>query len=224
MNGPHDIGGRHGFGPVSPTANDSYYHAGAESWESRAMAITVAAGFGGHWTIDESRFAREDRPPLDYYGLGYFGIWLAALTRLLEERGLVTEDELSGGAIRNDTVRPNRCLPAEEVAPALARGGPVDRDPQGREPAYKPGDVVRTKNLQPRGHTRLPAYARDKVGRIAHVQGFHAFADESAKGDRAAAEWLYTVVFDAGALWGDVAENPADEVTFDAWEPYLERA
>lgn len=224
MNGPHDIGGHHGFGPVAPAANDAPYHPGAEPWESRAMAITVAAGFGGHWTIDESRFAREDRPPAEYYTLGYFGIWLAALTRLLEERGLVTGDELSGGPLRNDTTPPKACLPASEVGPALARGGPVDRDPGGRTPAYRPGDVVRTKNLQPRGHTRLPAYARDKTGRIAHVQGYHAFADASARGDRAAAEWLYTVVFDAGTLWGDAAEAPADEVTFDAWEPYLERA
>jgi len=222
MNGPHDIGGHHGVGPIDPATHHGHYHPG-ETWEPRAMAITVAAGFGGHWTIDESRFAREDRPPQEYFTLGYFGIWLAALQRLLAERGLVTEAELAGGPLENGTVPPKACLSADQVAAALARGGPVDRDPGGRQPAFAPGDLVRTRNLQPRGHTRLPGYARDKVGRIAHVQGFHAFADDSAKGDRAAAEWLYTVVFDAETLWG-MAEGAGDEVTCDAWEPYLERA
>ncbi|WP_375691866.1 nitrile hydratase subunit beta [Pseudooceanicola sp. LIPI14-2-Ac024] len=222
MNGPHDIGGHHGFGPVDPAANDAPYHPGAEDWEERAMALTVASGFGGHWTIDESRFAREDRHPLDYHSLGYFGIWLAGLKRLLVERNLVTEDELAGGPLRNDTAAPNPPLPAAKVPAALARGGPVDRDPGPIKPIFSPGDRVRTRNIQPRGHTRLPAYARDKVGRIETVQGYHAYADDSARGDRAAAHWLYTVVFDATVLFGDAAAT-GDTVTIDAWEPYLER-
>lgn len=224
MNGPHDIGGRHGFGPVDPAANAAPYHPGAEGWEERAMALTVAAGFGGHWTVDESRFAREDRPPLEYYGLGYFGIWLAALQRLLAERGLVTEAELTGGGRDAGTTPPARHLAASEVTAALDRGGPVDRDPGASRPVFAPGDRVRTRNLQPRGHTRLPAYLRDKVGRIDSVQGYHVYADTSAEGDRETAHWLYAVVFDAETLWGPHAEAPDDLVSFDAWEPYLERA
>ncbi len=83
---------------------------------------------------------------------------------------------------------------------------------------------MRTRNLHPAGHIRLPAYARDKVGRIEAVQGHHVFADASAAGDHDVAHWLYTVVFEAETLWGPNAETPGDTISFDAWEPYLERA
>ncbi|OWU82938.1 nitrile hydratase [Oceanicola sp. 22II-s10i] len=224
MNGPHDIGGMHGFGPVDPGANAAPYHSGAEGWEERAMAITIAAGAGGHWTIDESRFARENRSPSEYHSLSYFQIWLAGLRSLLQTKGLVTSEEFATGHAGNTATTPaGRCLTAEDVPATLKRGGPVDRPPGDVRPALAPGDRVRTRNLQPRGHIRLPAYARDKEGWIVAVQGYHVFADTSAKGDRDTAHWLYTVGFRAGTLWGDAAEHPADEVTIDVWEPYLDR-
>ncbi|MDF1857164.1 nitrile hydratase subunit beta [Pseudooceanicola sp.] len=223
MNGPQDIGGRHGFGPVAPALNASAYHPGA-NWEPRAMAITVAAGAGGHWTIDESRFMRENRDPAEYYRLSYFQLWLTALAELLTAKGLVTEAELAAGhAGTAPTTPPGTCLSASAVPGVLARGGPVDRDPGAARPGFAPGDLVRTRNHQPAGHTRLPGYARDKVGRIESVQGFHAFADASAEGDRQAADWLYTVVFEAETLFG-AAEATGDSVSVDAWEPYLVRA
>lgn len=220
MNGPHDVGGRHGFGAVSPDPDEPLFHA---EWEARAMALTVAAGAGGHWTIDESRFARENRPPGEYYSLSYYQIWIAGLERLLLEKGLVTGRELETGRAADTTVPPNRKLQAEQVDAVLSRGGPVDRDRQGRKPLFSIGERVRTRNLQPASHTRLPSYARDKLGRIAAIHGFHAYADASARGDRDAAEWLYAVVFDAQALWGAGGQT-GDEVVIDAWEPYLETA
>jgi hypothetical protein len=36
-------------------------------------------------------------------------------------------------------------------------------------------------------------------------------------------QWVYTVVFDAGEIWGDGAD-PSLTVSIDAWESYLERA
>ena len=220
MNGSHDLGGRDGFGPIAPEKDEPLFHA---PWERRALGLTLAAGAMGHWTIDESRAAREDRHPLDYYGSTYYEIWIKALERLLLRHRLVSEAELTEGRAIERSAPPKRVLMARDVAAALARGGPVSRDPGDRRPAFAPGDRVRTLNLQPRGHTRLPAYARDKLGTIEKVQGFHVFADRSAKGEDGAAAWLYTVAFEARALWG--AEAPAaDIVSVDAWEPYLERA
>ena len=85
MNGAHDMGGTHGFGPVEPEPDEPVFHA---DWERRAFALTVAMGATGEWNLDESRFAREDRPPADYLGRTYYEIWLGGLERLLAERGL----------------------------------------------------------------------------------------------------------------------------------------
>ncbi|NMM43057.1 nitrile hydratase subunit beta [Rhodospirillaceae bacterium KN72] len=218
MNGPQDLGGRDGFGPVAPEQDEPLFHA---DWEKRAMAVTLAAGAMGHWTLDESRHAREDRDPVEYLSSSYYKIWIMALERLLIRHGLVTQDELAAGKPLHETAPPNRVLKADMVAAALAKGGPVDRDPGDRKPAFAVGDRVRTRNLQPTGHVRLPSYARDKVGTVEAVQGYHAFPDKSALGDRSAAEWIYTVTFDAKTLWGDRGRD-GDAVSIDAWEPYLD--
>ncbi|RJF88471.1 nitrile hydratase subunit beta [Oleomonas cavernae] len=218
MNGPQDIGGRHGFGPVAPEADEPLFHA---PWEKRALAVTLAAGAMGHWSIDQSRWVRENRSPAEYYTASYYKLWILALEHLLVEHGLVLPEELAEGRARFETVLPKRVLRAGDVAAVLARGAPVGRDPGPVMPRFAPGDAVRTRNLQPHSHTRLPAYVRGKVGCIEAVRGYHVFADASAAGDKTVAHWLYTVVFDAGTLWGDDAVA-SDTVSVDAWEPYLE--
>jgi nitrile hydratase len=44
MNGAHDMGGMHGFGPVHLEADEPLFHA---PWERRAMGLTVAMGATG---------------------------------------------------------------------------------------------------------------------------------------------------------------------------------
>ncbi len=219
MNGPHDLGGRDGFGPIQPEKDEPVFHA---PWEARALAVTLAAGAMGHWSIDESRSARESLHPAEYYKASYYEIWIKALEKLLLRHGFVTEQELAAGHSLGQTAMPKRVLKAEEVASTLAKGGPADRDPGGSMPLYKAGDAVRTRNFHPRHHCRLPGYARDKIGRVEAVQGYHVFPDASAQGDTATAHWLYTVTFEARTLWGDRA-GPDDLISIDAWEPYLER-
>ena len=60
MNGAHDMGGSHGFGPVVPEVREPTFQA---EWERRVFALTMAAGRPGKWNIDMGRFARENRPP-----------------------------------------------------------------------------------------------------------------------------------------------------------------
>lgn len=50
MNGPHDLGGQHGLGPIAPEKGEPYFHA---EWEKRTLGITVSCGAFGAWTIDE---------------------------------------------------------------------------------------------------------------------------------------------------------------------------
>jgi nitrile hydratase subunit beta len=73
MNGPQDLGGQMGFGPVAPERGEPIFHA---DWERRALGVVLAAGAMGHWSIDESRHARESRHPADYYASTYYEIWV----------------------------------------------------------------------------------------------------------------------------------------------------
>ena len=67
---------------------------------------------------------------------------------------------------------------------------------------FKPGDRVRTKNIHPPTHTRLPRYVRGHVGVIERVHGCHVFPDTVALDQGEDPQWLYTVVFDGRELWG----------------------
>jgi len=80
---------------------------------------------------------------------------------------------------------------------------------------------VRAKALGTAGHTRLPAYARGRAGRIAHCRGHHVLPDANARGQDLA-EPLYTVAFAAAELWPEAASSK-DEIMIDLWESYLER-
>ena len=86
MNGPQDMGGMMGFGPIAPEVNEPLFHA---PWERRALAISLAMGGTRQWNIDMSRHAREKIPPAQYWSLSYYEIWMEGLKRLLTERGLL---------------------------------------------------------------------------------------------------------------------------------------
>uniref|UniRef100_UPI003F858F10 SH3-like domain-containing protein n=1 Tax=Shinella sumterensis TaxID=1967501 RepID=UPI003F858F10 len=115
---------------------------------------------------------------------------------------------------------PKRVLTADMVPAVLAKGGPCDR-PVATPPRFAAGARVRTRNFNPTTHTRLPRYARGKVGVVEAVQGSFVFPDDNAHGRGENPEWVYTVVFDGGEIWG---EDAADGLTvsIDAWESYLE--
>lgn len=74
-------------------------------------------------------------------------------------------------------------LKAENVPAVLAKGGPCNR-PMAEPARFKAGDAVRTKNFNPTGHTRLPRYARDKLGRVEAVRDGFVFPDSNAHAAR----------------------------------------
>ncbi|MGE5536477.1 MAG: SH3-like domain-containing protein, partial [Acidobacteriota bacterium] len=90
-------------------------------------------------------------------------------------------------------------------------------------PAFAVGNRVRTKNINPVTHTRLPRYARGHIGTVERINGCHVFPDTNARGEGENPQWLYTVVFSGRDLWGDDAD-PKLKVSIEAFEPYLERA
>lgn len=218
MNGPQDLGGRHGFGLVQPEDESTRFHA---AWEKRVLGMTLAAAALGYWNIDASRHARESLPPAVYYGSSYYEIWLRALENLLVAAGEVTADELATGQARGPGLRADRKLPASAVAGVLEKGGPADRP--GPAPTFAVGDKVRMLNHQPAGHTRLPGYARGAQGEVVAAHGAHVFPDSNAHFEGEDPKPLYTIAFAASELYGADAD-PHLTVNIEAWEPYLERA
>lgn len=208
-----------GFGPVRPEPDEPVFHA---EWERRVLANAVATQALGLWSGDASRFARELLPPPRYLTSSYYEIWLAALETVLRERGLVTEDEIAAGRPLRETPRPERLFEAAIVDAALARGWPSARD-AGTEPLFAAGDRVRVRNLHPAGHTRLPGYTRNHVGRVETVRGCFVYPDTNAHARGEQPQWCYCVRFEARELWGDGAD-PTVTVSFDAFEPYLDHA
>jgi nitrile hydratase beta subunit len=222
MNGAHDLGGMHGFGPINPEpeAEEPVFHA---AWEKRIFALNLAAGALGRWNIDISRDARERQPPVEYLRHSYYENWLAGLEKLLVERGLVTAAELATGkasALVDEGLR-QRVLTAENVPQVLARGSPVTMHID-TAPRFKSGDRVRAINRHPTGHTREPRYVRGRLGLIQEHYGAHVFPDRSAEGVKEG-QHLYSVRFEASELWGEHAAGRS-AVYVDLWEDYLEPA
>jgi nitrile hydratase len=191
-------------------------------WERRAFALTLAMARPGGWNIDMGRFAREDRQPREYLSMSYYQIWFAALESMLKERGLVSEDEIAAGRSLHPPKPVKRVLSPADVLKVLHRGGPTERETD-TQAAFKPGDQVRAKNINPRMHTRLPRYVRGRIGTVERVIGFHVFPDSNAQGGGENPQWLYCVRFEGRELWGTDAD-PTVKVSVDAWESYLEPA
>ena len=165
--------------------------------------------------------------PAEYLAATYYEKWLAGITRLFLEKGVVTAAELEARIAFFDA-RPEAPLTAPRTGVPAA---PTAFNPRwaldvvretGSRPRFAPGDVVITRNFHPRGHTRLPRYARGKRGVIHRLHGIHVFPDAHAHGLGEQAQPLYSVRFDARELWGPDAE-PRQSVHIDLWESYLER-
>lgn len=218
MNGMHDMGGMHGFGPVKTEKNEPPFHS---KWEGRCLALNRGMSFAKVWNIDKSRAAIENLPPHLYLEMSYYEKWALRLQNLLMEYGLVDADEIEAGrALRPGKPLPRKLL-AANVNTALTRGA-YGRD--AKTPArFKPGDRVRTRNIHPQTHTRLPRYARGRVGVVEHIRGCHVFPDSVAIGQGENPQWLYTVRFDGPELWGEDSD-PNLKVSIEAFEPYLEAA
>jgi nitrile hydratase len=220
VNGAHDLGGMHGFGPVEIEPGEPVFHHG---WERRAFAITLAAGFLGKWNIDQSRFAREQMPPAEYLATTYYEHWMFGLEKLLHDHGLVPRGELArrlqDPAAPAAPVTGGRVLAARDVEAALrkSRASKADEDVP---PRHEVGDRVLAVNIHPVGHTRLPRYARGKRGVVAIDHGVWVFPDTAGNGLGRKPQHCYSVRFTARELWGEEA-SPRDTVCIDLWDDHL---
>ncbi len=237
MDGPHDLGGRLGFGPVPVHATRPW----TTWWEQAAgpLAAMMAnlAGVNG----DSLRHLMECLPPDLYRRLSPAGRWLEVAVRCAVDAGVATPAELDDRARRRaEGLRP---LPAGEypeprrlVDQPPRRLSHSKRDPgyEAPDPWFRPGQHIRTRTATPPGHTRLAGYLRGRPGVITAVNGYWVYPDANANGGEEEATWVYTVRFAAADLWPNGgADHPAPdhpapdhpapdhEVLADLFEPYL---
>jgi len=203
-----DLGGLDVPGAIIQEPEGEYFHS---PWEPRVMAMVVAMGPTGMSNIDMNRAVRETLP--NYRDLSYYEIWLAALEKLALQKGVLSDTPPP----------PKQVLRAESAVATIKKGFSASR-PATKPARFSIGDRVRTVGVQLEHHTRLPAYARGKLGAIEHVHGAHVFPDTNSRGLGESPQWLYTVMFDARELWGVRAPAPHSVISIDAFEPYLEPA
>jgi len=78
-----DLGGQDVRDAIVMEPEGELFHA---PWEPRVMALVVAMGPTGLSNIDMNRSVRETLP--NYRDLSYYEIWLAALEKLLLQKGV----------------------------------------------------------------------------------------------------------------------------------------
>lgn len=221
MDGIHDFGGKEGYGPVV-VEQDAYPF--AEEWETKVYAMLGAARRAGALrNTDQFRHAVERIVPAAYLTHGYYGRWLGGLETLLVEAGVLTTEEVNDraeaqlpGASALVAARPRKhpdLIEYDVTHPHSSR-------PLERPPKFAEQDRVRTRAHGVPGHTRLPHYARGKVGIIKLYHEGWVFPDTNAHGAGENPEPLYTVAFTGCELWGPDAEAGV-VVNIDLFEPYL---
>jgi nitrile hydratase subunit beta len=225
MNGVHDLGGMDGMGAVERDVDEPVFQA---AWERTVFGIATAVLGQELMDSDQLRAGIERMPAVEYLTAPYYQRWLHSVQQHLLGTGILTADELAERLqrFRDDPSAPvprreNAALTASLYALVVESGSPqrdVDRDPR-----FVAGDRVRTRNLHPEGHTRLPRYARDKVGEVVDVGACFVFPDTNASGEGEHPQHVYRVRFEAATLWGPSAE-PRSAVYLDLWEVYLEPA
>ncbi|MDA0769072.1 MAG: nitrile hydratase subunit beta [Chloroflexi bacterium] len=227
MNGIHDMGGMHGFGPIEIEEDEPVFH---QPWEGRVYGIvTTIRDAHDVYGPYGSRSYIESIPPDRYLVASYYEKWMLALENALLAKGLLSKEELEAKTSEY-LDNPGAAVPRREDPEATQRVVenirlrlPLAKDPDADiRPAFQVGDAVKARNINLRGHSRLPRYVRGKVGTIEKlykIQDFQDHVPESEQGPQP----VYSVRFKAEELWGAAAEGN-QSLYIDMWESYLESA
>jgi nitrile hydratase subunit beta len=219
MNGVHDMGGQQDMGPVEYEKDEPVFHA---PWEGRIYALNRALRALGKWSLDTDRHALEVMSPIEYLRMSYYERWVRRLEVQVVQYGLVSAEEMKSGNADPASPKANPALTLATSDRWLSRGIASSHDPKVR-PFFKVHQRVRARNINPTGHTRLPRYARGKMGVVVRDHGVYLFPDTNAHFQGEKRQHVYSVRFAARELWGEQA-SPRDSVHLDLWDDYLERA
>jgi len=219
MDSVHDLGGMDNFGPIVREENEPVFHS---EWEREVFSYTLALLGTGYFCVDEMRRYTEQIPPVQYLASSYYENWLAALLSILEEKKVVTPEELQKGKSLLSTGNTLPPLPKEGAE--FITSNPLSALQElDKSPLFKIGDKVTTKVMHPIHHTRLPRYTRGKSGSVEKVHGAFLLPDRNAHGEAETPEYNYSVRFSAQELWGRDAPS-TDCLFIDLFESYMEHA
>lgn len=217
MNGVHDMGGMHGFGPVATDDDEPFHH----EWEELFHATTRVLGVHGIYTGDQNRYMRERMDPAEYLRAGYYEQRLLPTEWLLVEAGILeagaVDEWIESGEEVSERTDPEL---AERARENIASNSSFECG--SHEPSFDVGEEVVVRNVHPEGHTRCPRYVRRARGVIETYHGSQRFPDESIEGEEVGAP-LYSVRFTAGEVWGEDHDD-SDTLVLQLWEPYLRSA
>ena len=166
MNGIHDMGGMHGFGPVPIEENEPVFHA---PWEGRVYAMAIAAGKKRLTEPVGLRAYIEGLDPARYLASSYYERWMGALEDALISKGITTREDLDrrtahfADDLGSQPERREDPEEATKVAASIYRHRSPQRETDLPQ-RFQPGDRVRARTINPIGHTRLPRYIRRQVG------------------------------------------------------------
>jgi nitrile hydratase beta subunit len=211
VDGIHDLGGMHGFGPVQPAGHEPPFD---DWWQAHAFALSLLTGALG-LRSPSIRPGIEALDPAVYLTSDYYERWARSLEAGLVESGTLDPADIEAmaasmtpGPTSSEATNPELVATARTVlaTPGETSGVPVD----GR---FRVGDRVTVLRMAPEAHHRCPRYVRGVDGVIerAATAWPHPGSDEP--------EPVYTVRFSMRDLWGKDAEPGS--LYIDLWERYL---
>ena len=207
MDGVHDMGGMHGFGPVRTPDGDLTHH---EEWEPRAQVVALLAGAARRADI-------EALDPAVYLSSSYYVRWLRTAEKTLVESGRLDAADLRRwrDAFATDPERemPSASNPA--MVEIIQTMGPHVHGAVAAS-AFALGDAVRVRRMRPETHHRCPRYLRGAVGEVERICGADAHPGDGG------VEPVYTVRFSSTELFGPPDDGPPHLLYIDLWERYLE--
>jgi nitrile hydratase subunit beta len=223
MDGIHDMGGMHGFGPVVRETDEAVFHG---AWEGRAFGLLLQAADSIGFVDDHLRSRIERIPAADYLRSSYYQLWMRALETLMVERGVATTTEIATRVTATEEAgrAPGGSpITLDEIDAMIAAGASTKRPEVKAAPGFAVGEHVRVRNDHPFHHTRATRYARGRTGEVVKAHGVFVFPDSNSEQQGEAPQHCYCVRFAARELWGESA-SPRDSVCLDLWESYLEPA
>jgi nitrile hydratase subunit beta len=211
VDGVHDLGGMHGFGPVRTPDGGLTHH---EPWETRAQAVAAMSG-------GARRPAIESLDPATYLASSYYVRWLLAAEATLVAGGKVDQADLDRwrATFEADPESP-RPVHVDPAVVEMIRGIPPHSHGAAATTEFSVGDPVRVRRMRPEAHHRCPRYLRGAVGEVETVLGADPVPGEAED----VVESCYTVRFSSVDLFGDQTDagEPPYTLLIDLWERYLE--